>query len=85
MIVAEQKTIITQILGLQYSNKIIAHLIKTGILPEKASKFNPKIIQNIVNGRTENLIVQEQIAILIETTKKERLKANKKLEKSLKI
>jgi hypothetical protein len=84
MITETQKEAICNTLGKQYSSKIIAHLENKGIKPIKNKAFTPNIIQNIVNGRTdEYLLVEIEIVNLVSATKKRNEKAAKKLQNLL--
>jgi DNA-binding transcriptional MerR regulator len=80
MITENQKEAICNTLGKQYSAKIIAHLEKKKIKSLKNKDFTPKIIQDIVNGRSENTTVELQIVTLVNRVKKETEKAENKLK-----
>jgi hypothetical protein len=84
MITENQKEAICNILGKHYSSKVIAHLENKGIKPIKNKAFTPKIIQDIVNGRTEEYsFVEIEIVNLVSATKKRNEKAAKKLQNLL--
>ncbi|PKB18361.1 hypothetical protein [Flavobacterium sp. 5] len=80
MINETQKEAICNILGGKYSAKIIAHLEKKEIKPMRNKVFTPKIIQDIVNGRTENTTVEIAIVKLVKAVKNQNEKANKQLQ-----
>ncbi|WP_286914787.1 hypothetical protein [Flavobacterium sp. UBA4197] len=84
MITSEEKKAIRRELGAQYSPAILAHLNSKKILNTKGQPLSPQVVQNIVNGRYENLIVEEEIVTLIEEKKALRENAQMKKSKVLK-
>lgn len=84
MITKIQKEAICNTLGKHYSSKIIAHLELKGIKPLKNKVFNPKIIQDIVNGRIDCYgNVEIEIVKLVNATKKQKEKSSQKLQNLL--
>ncbi len=62
---------IKQVLGGKYSTKIIPHLESLGIKSPSGGSITPKIIQNIVHGKTVNTLIMEEIIKLVATTEKQ--------------
>lgn len=84
MITTQQKEQIISILGKHYSPEIINYLEYKNIKPLRADSFSSIIIQNIMNGATENLLVENAILDLTEKVKKTILRLeNKKLKLNL--
>jgi hypothetical protein len=83
MITAEQKIQITDVLGKQYSPKIISYLCEKGIKPIRADFFTPKIVQDIMTGESENIEVEIAILDLVDQVKKELRKLEQKKLKQL--
>jgi len=69
----QKKSIITN-LGKQYSPAIIEHLNKKQIFNSKNLPFSPKSIQNIVNGLSDNILVEKQIFVLLQKIKTNKAK-----------
>ena len=68
---------IKKVLGGKYSNKIIPHLESLGIKSPSGGTLTPKIIQNIVHGKTVNTTIMEEISNLVATTEKQLKKLSK--------
>ncbi|MBF03212.1 MAG: hypothetical protein CMP76_07945 [Flavobacterium sp.] len=76
MIIESEKEIIVQFLGKHPSRVIIPVLNEKGVLNKNGLPYSPKIIQNILNGITENITVEKEILDIVET--KKNLKNHKK-------
>ena len=83
MISEKQKQAICNTLGKKYSPSIIAYLKTKRIRPLKSKKFSSQIIQDIVNGRQENIVVELAIVKLVNIVKAEKEEAEKTLESLL--
>ncbi|NHN25188.1 hypothetical protein FIA58_005800 [Flavobacterium jejuense] len=70
MIKSFEKDIILHFLGKQPSKKIIPVLNKKKIYNIRGKSYSPKSIQDIINGKTENRIVEIQIIKIIEKEKR---------------
>lgn len=70
MIKPLEKEIIVKYLGKQPSKKIIPILNKKRILNARGRSFSPKSIQDIINGKTENLRVETQIIKIVEAARR---------------
>lgn len=70
MVFPNEKETIIKYLGKHFSRKIIPYLNSKKCLNQKGSPYSPKSIQNIVNGETDNPIVEEKIFELVATEKK---------------
>lgn len=70
--IIEKKEIIETLGGRShYSKKIIPYLEKLGIKPERAEVFTTKILQQIMNGYTENETVERAIFTMVKNRKKQ--------------
>jgi hypothetical protein len=76
MINTSQQKAIKKYLGKHYSPKIIVRLSKRKIFNSKNEVFSCKSIQNIVNGKQENMQVEKEIFKLIAYKKKALAKEN---------
>lgn len=74
MITDIQKCKIIEVIGKQYSPKIIAHLIKMKIFNSDGHNYSKSSIQKIVSGKQPNDIVELEIAKLVAKVKKQREK-----------
>ncbi|CAM4118107.1 MULTISPECIES: hypothetical protein [Flavobacterium] len=70
MIKSSEKEIIVRYLGKQPSKTIIPILNKKRILNARGKQFSPKSIQDIINGKTENIRVETQIVKIVEAAKR---------------
>ena len=77
MISPEQKEKIITVLGNHYSTEIIQHLNDKEIFNSNGKTFSPAGIRNIVNGLRQNLIVETEIANLLQY----KIVTQKKLQK----
>jgi hypothetical protein len=66
MITETFKDIITRVLGVQYSNKIINHLEEKGIRNSDGRPFSNESIRLFVNGYRDNREVESAIVELVE-------------------
>jgi hypothetical protein len=71
MIQEVEKQTIVKYLGKHPSRLIIPLLNSKKIHNSKGKSFSPKSIQNIINGETENTIVEMEIFKLVATKKAE--------------
>ena len=71
MIQETEKQTIIKYLGKHPSRKIIPYLNSKKCFNSKSKPFSPKSIQNIINGETENTVVETHIFKLVATSKKE--------------
>lgn len=71
MIQAVEKQTIIKYLGKHPSRLIIPHLNRKKIFNSKGKSFSPKSIQNIINGETDNTIVEMEIFKIVATKKEE--------------
>lgn len=71
MITIIEKKQIIDVLGKHYSKKIIPYLEKLTIKPERSEVFTTKIIQQIINGYTENETVERVIFSMVKNRKKQ--------------
>jgi hypothetical protein len=84
MISYNQKEIIIEILGKQYSPKIISHLSNKNIYNSDGHIYSTSSIQKIVSGKQPNDIVEMEIAKLVSKVKKQKQKAQETKNKLLK-
>lgn len=71
MITIIEKKEIIEVIGKHYSKKIIPYLEKLCIKPERSEFFTTKIIQQIINGYTENETVERVIFSMVKYRKKQ--------------
>jgi hypothetical protein len=71
MIQEVEKQTIIKYLGKHPSRLIIPFLNGKKVYNSKGKSFSPKSIQNIINGETENTIVEMEIFKLVATKKSE--------------
>lgn len=71
MITIIEKKEIIEVIGKHYSKKIIPYLEKLGHKPERSETFTTKIIQQIINGYTENETVERVIFSMVKNRKKQ--------------
>lgn len=69
MIFPNEKETIVKYLGKHFSRKIIPYLNSNKCFNSKGKSYSPKSIQNIVNGETDNPIVEVLIFRLVATEK----------------
>lgn len=72
MITAENKQIVINILGRNYSQKILPELKKNNIVSPSGADYNNRTLQWLVNGGTENIEAEKVIFDLIKKIKKNR-------------
>jgi len=80
MINTEQKEKIITVLGNHYSNVIIQHLNEKQIFNSDGKPFSTSGIRNIVNGLRSHLIVETEIANLLQYRLKQQSKLDKKYQ-----
>lgn len=80
MISPEQKDKIISILGNHYSGEIILHLNEKEIFNSDGKPFSNSGIRNIVNGLRTNLVVETEIANLLQYRTKLQTKLEKKFQ-----
>ena len=70
------KVKIQEVLGRNYSTKIIEHLVNKGFTAPRGGILTQKVIQDIVAGRTINIPLMEEINtfIIATETKLEKIK-----------
>jgi hypothetical protein len=84
MISETQKEKIIEVIGKQYSPKIILHLTKKKIFNADGHKFSPASIQKIVSGKQPNETVELEIAKCVAKIKNQKKKAQETKNKLLK-
>ncbi|MBS7231711.1 hypothetical protein KHA90_11805 [Flavobacterium psychroterrae] len=84
MITCNQKEIIIEILGKQYSPKIISHLSNKNIYNSDGHIYSTNSIQKIVSGKQPNDIVELEIAKLVAKVKRQKQNAQDTKNKLLK-
>ncbi|TPG44347.1 hypothetical protein EAH81_02415 [Flavobacterium pectinovorum] len=80
MITCDQKKTIIEILGKQYSPKIISHLSNKNIYNSDGHIYSTSSIQKIVSGKQPNDTVELEIAKLVTKVKKQKETLNKLLK-----
>jgi hypothetical protein len=80
MITCNQKQTIIEVLGKQYSPKIISHLSSKNIYNSDGHMFSSSSIQKIVSGKQPNDTVELEIAKLVAKVKKQKEILNKLLK-----
>ncbi|WP_130735449.1 hypothetical protein [Flavobacterium sp. J27] len=73
MIKPFEKQIIVNYLGKQPSKRIIPVLNEKKIFNARGKSFSPKSIQDILNGKTENRIVETEIIKIVKAEKKKKM------------
>ncbi len=71
MITEQDKTTIIENLGKKYSKKILPEINKKGLVNRYNKPFSNRSINDIVNGDTENLLIEKLIFQLIKKNKQE--------------
>ena len=69
MINPAEKEQIIEILGLQYSRKILPYLKMKNCFNKKGNPYTPRVIQSVINGEVENTIIETHIFKLIASIK----------------
>ena len=72
MITCNQKQTIIEVLGKQYSPKIISHLSSKNIYNSDGHIYSTSSIQKIVSGKQPNDTVELEIAKLVAKVKKQK-------------
>ncbi|WP_166919848.1 hypothetical protein [Flavobacterium poyangense] len=80
MITCNQKQTIIEVLGKQYSPKIISHLSSKNIYNSDGHIYSTSSIQKIVSGKQPNDTVELEIAKLVAKVKKQKEILNKLLK-----
>lgn len=83
MITASEKENIIKVLGKKFSTKIKPELERLGIKNTKGQPVSENVIQNILKGETENLVIEEAITDLVERINKRRQKLQRKKKSKL--
>ena len=71
---------IKQVLGSKYSKLIVKHLNQKGVLSSTGKPITKVIVQHIVNNRTLDLEIMEEINAFVVATEKRLQKINNALK-----
>lgn len=84
MITSKQREAIKQVLGGQYTKKIVDYLTENGVLNKMKQPYAADAIRRIVGGHRPNIEIEQHIADLIEVEKARKKALQAKIKRSLK-